>query len=98
MIESFAMRLRQVVRDRPVVIAPKTWLSGDTRELVRALHALSAAGLLEPNVYASDARTRPCPRCGRLTAVWGYRPPSVCTGCRAEYHRDRLREMEGKRK
>jgi hypothetical protein len=95
-IESFATRLRQVVRANPAVIVPKLRLPGDTAELVRALHALNAAGLLEPNVYARGARTLPCPRCGRQTAVWGWRLPSVCTGCRAEYHRDRLREMRAK--
>ena len=89
----FASRLRLVVRDGRPVIVPKTWLPGDTRETVWALRALSRAGLLEPNVYAKDAKTRPCPRCWRLTAVWRDIPPSVCTGCRAEYHRDRVREM-----
>jgi hypothetical protein len=91
--ESFASRLREVVRNQPAVIVPKTWLPGDTPGLVRALHALSAANLLEANTYAADARTRPCPRCGRATAVWRGQPPSVCTGCRAEYHRDQVREM-----
>jgi hypothetical protein len=93
MTGSFASRLRQVVRANRAVIAPKTWLPGDTPGLVRALHALSEAGLLEPNIHAADVRTRPCPRCGRATVVWGGIPPSVCTGCRAEYHRDGVREM-----
>jgi hypothetical protein len=74
-------------------IVPKVRLPGDTAETVRALHALNSVGLLEPNVYAASAWTRPCPRCGRATAVWRNIPPTVCTGCRAEYHRDRVREM-----
>lgn len=84
MSESFATRLRQVVRANRAVIVPKTWLVGDTPGLVRALHALSEAGLLEPNIYAADAGARPCPRCGGLTVVWRNNPPSVCTGCRVE--------------
>jgi hypothetical protein len=91
--QSFASRLRQVVRGHVVV---KFRLPGDTPELVRALHALNAAGLLEPNIYAADAHTLPCPGCGRQTAVWRGQLPSVCTGCRAEYHRDRVREMRAK--
>jgi hypothetical protein len=91
--QSFATRLRESMRDRPVLIGQKTRLPGDTPGLVRALHALSAAGLLEPNCVARGERMAPCPRCGRPTAVWRDVPPGVCTGCRAEYHRDRKREM-----
>jgi len=77
-------------------------LPGDTPELVDALHALSAAGLLPPNhiadghqivhgvvVFDTRAAQRfaPCPRCGRDTAIERNQPPTVCTGCRADYWR-----------
>jgi hypothetical protein len=85
--QSFAQRLRrQLVQG----VVPKCRLPGDTPGLVRALHALNDAGLLKPNCYGVNETTRPCPRCGRLTAVWRWTPPwvsvarSVCTGCRVE--------------
>jgi hypothetical protein len=80
--QSFASRLRQVVESRPIL--PLYRLRGETPETRRALHALNAAGLLGPNVYAKGQRILSCPRCGRQTAVWGWGLPSVCTGCRVE--------------
>ena len=83
----FAQRLsRQLVAG----VVPKTRLPGDTPGLVRALHVLNDAGLLKLNCYGSSETARPCPRCGRLTAVHRWTPAwvtvalSVCTGCRVE--------------
>lgn len=66
-------------------IRPLAKLPGDTPDLVDALTALGAAGLL-PNVMSEHSHRQRCPRCGRPTAaqrsdVW--QPVSVCTGCRA---------------
>jgi hypothetical protein len=67
-------------------VNPRYSLPGDTPELVAALHALTKAGMRPPNRIDPGARTAACPRCGRMTVIgWRYRPPTVCTGCRAEW-------------
>jgi hypothetical protein len=67
-------------------------LPGDSPELVRHLHTLNAAGLLQPNHLADDGRpVAACPRCGRLTAVEAWGIPSVCTACRADWMSEQVR-------
>jgi hypothetical protein len=69
-------------------------LPGDTPELVRALHTLNRAGLLEPNHLARDFRPRGlCPRCGRQTSIEAYQIPTVCTACRGEWLAGQLRQL-----
>jgi hypothetical protein len=68
-------------------------LPGDTPELAAVLHALTKAGMLPPNRTDRETRTAACPRCGRMTAIgWHYQPPTVCTGCRAEWMTDAAQE------
>jgi hypothetical protein len=67
-------------------MSPRYALPGDTPELITALHTLTTAGMLPPNQVDPRARTAACPRCGRMTVIgWHYTPPTVCTGCRADW-------------
>jgi hypothetical protein len=67
-------------------VNPRYSLPGDTPELAGALHALTKAGMRPANRIDPGTRTAACPRCGRMTAIgWRYSPPTVCTGCRAEW-------------
>lgn len=62
--------------------AAEDMLPGDSLVTIAALHALTAKELLPGNCVDPQARTAPCPRCGRATAATRAQV-TVCTGCRA---------------